>query len=99
MQFRPSWHFNVLAIHRLLSGQAGAAVLISGPQHHKPLAIRVFIISIRTMTILNTHTTLALLSEQTAETKQIIADLVAGARVYFWWYGFGYFSQESGVAS
>ena len=82
-----------------MSGQTGAPGLMTVAQYHKPLAIRVFIISIRTMTILNTHTTLALLSEQAAETKQIIADLVAGARVYFWWYGFGYFSQESGVAS
>jgi len=25
--------------------------------------------------------------------------LVAAVRAYFWWYGFGYFSQQSGAAS
>ncbi|UTW47489.1 hypothetical protein [Bacterioplanoides sp. SCSIO 12839] len=45
------------------------------------------------MNILNTRT---FLMGSLHKTAQAANGLTAGARVYFWWYGFGYFSQESG---
>ncbi|MCH2040735.1 MAG: hypothetical protein MK185_08880 [Saccharospirillaceae bacterium] len=51
------------------------------------------------MNISNTRSANIIAEHQSANSVQAKNGLVAAAPVYFWWYGFGYFSQKSGIAS